>query len=266
MRFFRLLAITVLLLACVVLGTACAGAKGEQGLQGPKGNSGATGTGIENIVNNGDGTFTVNLTNGTAYTTNNFTGPQGIQGEKGDTGLPGVGIVWQGDWSNTKTYSQDDAVGYEGLSYISKQDSNANHLPTDTAWWDPWGATGPQGETGTTGATGATGAQGPQGIQGEPGPNMIVAMGNILADGTISREYNVTSVTWDTANQRYQITLTGITYSSNNYVTLITCGGLFGGYYESLSGNLLVYLYGFSGQGQGPFSFMVLAPPILLPG
>jgi hypothetical protein len=91
-------------------------------------------------------------------------------------------------------------------------------------------------------------------------------MGNILADGTISREYNVTSVTWDTANQRYQIALTGMTYPSNNYVTLITCGGLFGGYYESLSGNLLVYLYGLSGQGQGPFSFVVLAPPILLPG
>ena len=31
MRFFRLMAITVLLLACVVLGSACAGAKGRTG-------------------------------------------------------------------------------------------------------------------------------------------------------------------------------------------------------------------------------------------
>jgi hypothetical protein len=246
MRFFRFMAIAVLLMACVVLGSACAGAKGEEGIQGDQGTQGVQGDiGAQ--------------------------GPQGIQGDQGTQGpqgLPGVGIVWQGQWSNTKTYGQDEAVGYEGLSYISKQDSNANHLPTDTAWWDPWGATGPQGpqgETGATGATGVTGAQGPQGIQGEPGPNMIVAMGNILADGTISREYNVTSVTWDTANQRYQITLTGITYSSNNHVTLVTCGGLFGGYYESLSGNLLVYLYGFSGQGQGPFSFMVLECPSKIP-
>jgi hypothetical protein len=248
MRFFRFMAIAVLLLACAVLGSACAGAKGEQGPQGEQGIQGVQGEKGDTGTQGPQG----------------IQGEQGIQGLPGPQGLPGVGIVWQGEWSNTKTYGQDDAVGYEELSYISKQDSNANHLPTDTAWWDPWGATGPQGpqgETGAMGATGATGAQGPQGIQGEPGPNMIVAMGNILTDGTISREYNVTSVAWDTANQRYQITLTGITYSSNSYVTLITCGGLFGGYYESLSGDLLVYLYGFSGQGQGPFSFVVLATP-----
>jgi hypothetical protein len=78
MRFFRFMAITGLLLACVVLGSACAGAKGEQG---------ADGVGIQNIVNNGNGTFTVNLTNGTAHTTDNFTGPKG---DKGDTGAQGV--------------------------------------------------------------------------------------------------------------------------------------------------------------------------------
>jgi hypothetical protein len=263
-RFFRYMAITVLLVACVVLGSACAGAKGENGV------------GIESVVNNADGTITVDLTNGESYTSDDLTGPQGpqgvqgiqglqgiqgiqgIQGLKGDTGLAGFGIVWQGEWSNSTAYSQDDAVGYQGLSYISKQDSNANHVPTDTDWWDLWGATGPQGEKGDKGDTGD---QGPQGIQGEPGPNMIVAMGNVLADGTISRGYNVTSVTWDTTNLRYQITLTGITYSSNNYVTLITAGGDFVGRYESLSGNLLVYIYALSGQAQGPFSFMVLATP-----
>ena len=106
------------------------------------------GVGVQNIVNNGDGTFTVNLTNGESYTTDNLTGPQGIQGiqgEKGDAGLPGVGIVWQGEWSNSTVYSENDAVGYRGLSYISKQDGNINHVPTDTAWWDLWVATGRQG-------------------------------------------------------------------------------------------------------------------------
>jgi hypothetical protein len=251
MRFFRLLAIGVVLLVLVgsILGMACTGAQGEQGPQGPTGPAGPQGEqGIQGILG-----------------TQGPQGIQGVQGEKGDTGLPGIGVVWRGEWSSSTAYSRDEAVGYQGLSYISKQDGNTDHVPTDTAWWDWWGATGPQGpqgETGATGATGPTGAQGPQGIQGEPGPNMIVAMGNILADGKISRGYNVTSVAWDTNNRRYQITLTGITYSSNNYVTLITCGGLFGGYYEGLSGDLLVYVYGFSGQGQGTFSFAVLECPL----
>ena len=99
MQFFRLMAIGVVLLvlAGASLGTACAGAKGEQGPEG------ADGVGIENIVNNGDGTVTVNLTNGKTYTTDNLTngktyttdnltgpqGSQGIQGVKGDTGAQG---------------------------------------------------------------------------------------------------------------------------------------------------------------------------------
>jgi len=87
MRFFRFAAIMVLLLACVVLGTACAGAKG------------ADGVGIEGIVDNGDGTVTFMLTDGSNHTSDIVTGPQGpqglqgeqgIQGPKGDTGAPGV--------------------------------------------------------------------------------------------------------------------------------------------------------------------------------
>ena len=68
MRLFRLLAITVLLLACIVLGSACAGAKGEQGPQGETGATGATGPqGLQGIQ-----------------------GIQGMQGEKGDTGAIGA--------------------------------------------------------------------------------------------------------------------------------------------------------------------------------
>lgn len=51
--------------------------------------TGEPGVGIENIVNNGDGTFTLCLTDGSNYTTDNFTGPQG---PKGDTGAPGPGL------------------------------------------------------------------------------------------------------------------------------------------------------------------------------
>jgi hypothetical protein len=52
----------LLLLACVVLSAACAGAKGEQGPQGETGAPGATGP----------------------------AGPQGIQGAKGETGAQGI--------------------------------------------------------------------------------------------------------------------------------------------------------------------------------
>ena len=91
MRFFRLMAITVLLLACVVLGSACAGAKGQQG---------ADGVGIEDVVFNADGTMTVNLTNGEEYTSANLaagakgdTGAQGIQGIQGVQGEPGPNMI-----------------------------------------------------------------------------------------------------------------------------------------------------------------------------
>lgn len=87
MRSFRLMAIMVLLLACMLLGTACAGAKGEDGV------------GIQSIVDNGDGTVTFTLTDGSKYTSDVVTGPQGpqgiqgeqgVQGPKGDTGAQGI--------------------------------------------------------------------------------------------------------------------------------------------------------------------------------
>ena len=42
--------------------------------------SGTDGVGIQTIVNNGDGTFTIFLTDGSSFTTANFTGPRGEDG------------------------------------------------------------------------------------------------------------------------------------------------------------------------------------------
>jgi hypothetical protein len=39
--------------------------------------NGEPGVGIDHIVNNGDGTFTLFLTDESSYTVGNFTGPQG---------------------------------------------------------------------------------------------------------------------------------------------------------------------------------------------
>ena len=79
MKVIRILGVVVLvlMLAGLVLGTACAGAKGEEG---------PTGVGIESVVNNGDGTFTLEMTDGSSFTTPNQTGPQGAKGDKGDIG------------------------------------------------------------------------------------------------------------------------------------------------------------------------------------
>jgi hypothetical protein len=116
MKGIRILGVLVLvMLLGSFLGTACTGAEGEQG---PQGDPGAEGVGIQNVVSNANGTFTISLTNGHNYTTGDLPGPAGA-----------------------------------------------------------------------TGATGGTGAQGPQGTQGVPGPNMVVAMGNISASGSITLWY-----------------------------------------------------------------------------
>jgi hypothetical protein len=89
MRFLRFMAIGVVLLASLVLGSACAGEKGGQG---------ADGVGVEDVVFNADGTMTVNLTKGEKYTSDNLTGPQGIQGEPGPDHVIAAGWVDGGGW------------------------------------------------------------------------------------------------------------------------------------------------------------------------
>jgi hypothetical protein len=124
MRFFRFMAIGVVLLvlAGAILGMACAGAQGEQG---PKGDPGADGVGIESVVDNGDGTITIGLTDGSEYTTDMVTGPQGPQGEQGIQGPKGD-------------------TGEQGLQ-------------------GPQGLQGEKGDTGDTGAQGLQGIQGEPG-------------------------------------------------------------------------------------------------------
>src|SRR5262249_43238389 len=52
-------------------------------------------------------------------------GPQGPAGATGATGAQGpagpVGMTWQGTWSNSTAYAANDAVAYNGTSYISIQ-------------------------------------------------------------------------------------------------------------------------------------------------
>jgi hypothetical protein len=133
------------------------------------------------------------------------TGPQGDQGPVGETGA--TGITWQGTWSNTTDYVNNDAVYYDQSSWFASGNPTIGEVPSLTAThWFPLaihgatGATGPQGEqgiqgikgdTGSTGATGAKGDTGATGATGATGPGVAAGgtTGQILAkiDGT---DYN----------------------------------------------------------------------------
>jgi len=105
----------------------------------------------------------------------------------------------------------------------------------------PAGATGPTGPAGTAGPTGAAGPVGPA------GPNMVVAMGRVSNTGIIQERLNVYTVTWNSAQEYWEITLDGINYVSSNYVTVVS--GVFrtgvSGYanHSSASGKLLVKMF-----------------------
>jgi len=110
-----------------------------------------------------------------------------MAGPAGATGPQG--LTWQGAWNISATYNQNNAVGYNGSSYISLIANNTSNEPdtSPTAWSlvasagsagpqgpaGAAGATGPQGVTGATGAAGATGPTGPQGAAGPQGPQGV---------------------------------------------------------------------------------------------
>jgi hypothetical protein len=99
------------------------------------------------------------------------TGAQGPAGATGATGAPGIN--YRGAWSSSSAYTINDAVSYNGSSYIalvSNFNVSPNSDPTVWAVLAQQGATGATGATGPAGATGATGATGPAGPAGPTGP------------------------------------------------------------------------------------------------
>lgn len=80
---------------------------------------------------------TVSYNSGT--TTMTFGLPTGATGSTGATGATGptgpAGLNWLGAYSAGTTYAVDDAVSYNGSSYICKLSSTGN-LPTNTTYWD----------------------------------------------------------------------------------------------------------------------------------
>lgn len=89
--------------------TGAQGATGAPGATGPTGPTGATG----------------------AQGATGATGPQGTTGPTGATGP--VGMVWTGAWSATTAYAVDDAVSYNGSSYICVT-ANTDSPPPSADW------------------------------------------------------------------------------------------------------------------------------------
>jgi hypothetical protein len=95
-----------------------------------------------------------------------FTIPRGDKGDKGDTGATGAtgpvgptgatGITWQGVWSSTVDYVNNDAVYYDNSSWFASGNPTVGETPSLSAThWYPLalhgatGATGPQGDAAT---------------------------------------------------------------------------------------------------------------------
>jgi len=101
-------------------------------------------------------------------------GPQGIQGFQGIQGPIGPpGMTYQGVWSNGTGYAANDAVSYNGSTYIATQGNSSNQPDNYPAVWSMLaqaGAQGLQGVAGTPGTTGATGPAGQAGSNGATGP------------------------------------------------------------------------------------------------
>ena len=71
----------------------------------------------------------------------------GIKGADGD-------ITWQGEWSSATTYTQNEAVQYNGSAYVALQ-GNSNLIPSSNA--SSWSVMTSKGDIGATGASGSAG-------------------------------------------------------------------------------------------------------------
>jgi hypothetical protein len=164
------------------IAAAPSGAQGPAGPPGPQGATGATGpqgpTGLTGA-----------------------TGPQGPAGLTGATGPQGptgaVGLNWQGTWNSSTAYAVNDAVAYNGSSYISIQAGSNQEPDTSAAFWtllSQAGATGATGPQGPQGATGATGPQGPTGLTGATGPQGATGATGPAGPSTVSYTSNSSTI------------------------------------------------------------------------
>ena len=115
----------------------------------PRGNTGATGaTGANGAAATlSIGTVSTGLPGSSASVTNtgsNTAATLNITIPRGDTGADGD-LTWKGGWSSSTAYSTNEAVQYNGSSYIAVA-NNQNVTPTsDTSKWNLMAQAGAEG-------------------------------------------------------------------------------------------------------------------------
>jgi len=142
--------------------------------KGPQGEKGNTGIGVLSTIDNGDGTFTINYTDGTSFVTSDLTGPTGaastVAGPQGPQGPQGE----QGASGSQGPAGQVGSTGSQGVQGLKGDKGDKGDTGADSTVAGPQGVVGPQGPQGPQGAdstvAGPTGPQGPQGATGPQGP------------------------------------------------------------------------------------------------
>jgi hypothetical protein len=96
---------------------------------------------------------------------------------------------------------------------------------------------------------------------GPGGSNVPSAYGFINSNGSVSSATSNVSSTYNAAQSRYEITITGESYFFNDYVTVITAvNNDVIAKTDSISGNLLVYLRTGGAATQSSFQFVTFKP------
>ena len=114
-----------------------------------------------------------------------FVGPAGIPGADGD-------ITWQGTWIS-QNYTKNQAVEYNGSSYVCILDTISNEVPTNTTYWDLVVSKGDQGVPGTAGG-------------GTDEETFIIDAND--TGGDLSLQFGTTlseNITWDNTNTEFNI-------------------------------------------------------------
>ncbi|WP_335974148.1 hypothetical protein [Gaetbulibacter jejuensis] len=264
------------------------GLTGPQGVQGPPGNDGADGlngtdgadgqdgVGIASTVDNNNGTFTINFTDGSSFTTADLTGPQGAQGIQGEQGPIGpTGLTGpQGVQGPPGNNGIDGLNGQDGVGIVSTVDNNDGTFTlnySDGSSFTTPDLTGPQGSGFNDGSI--TNQilywSGNSWVTLDPGSNgqvLTICNGNLT--WTIDGQCPPGSIaSLDCDNTIVNGTITENTSANNVSVTISYTNGD-GGYYDSqtlnssgVSGLIATIDSGNFNSGDGNLSFNITGTP-----
>jgi hypothetical protein len=104
---------------------------------------GTDGVGIVSITDNNNGTFTILLSNGTTFTTEDLTGPQGPQGEPGingegfDTPLNWIEVDLINGWANTVLPEETPYYAISGdYLFMRGKIKHTSFTPLKAVFWE----------------------------------------------------------------------------------------------------------------------------------